>query len=373
MKKGAVHGIGLLSVGVVAVLCLASEGLAQDYVTSKACKFCHRSKHRLWRESGHAFKLNKVKKDQAPEYPFSDVPNPPDGIAWSDVSYVIGGYGWKARFMDSIGQIIIGEDVQWNLETEGWVDYHNDAAHGGPWNGPDGRQDYTCGKCHTTGYDEAAEPPLPGIVGNWAEASIGCEACHGPGGYHVPAPSPATIDGNPDSTVCGQCHTRDAQNRIEVSGGLIRHHEQYDEFLHSPHAGELECATCHDPHKTAKYGAEGAIRRRCQDCHDQTVQVSVMQGLDCVDCHMPFAVKSAVSHGKKVWLRGDIRSHIWEIKPTKKKASRKMFYEEDGKTFAKGFLTLDFACLTCHDGTQAKKLKLSQGLARFAKLIHPKK
>jgi hypothetical protein len=28
-----------------------------------------------------------------------------------------------------------------------------------------------------------------------------------------------------------------------------------------------------------------------------------------------------------------------------------MFYQEDGKTFAKGFLTLNFVCLGCHDGS----------------------
>lgn len=355
---------------MVTVLCLTTMAWGQQYVGSDVCGLCHRKEYKHWRESGHAYKLNKVVGAEAPVYPFSEVPQPPKGLGWDQITYVIGGYGWKARFMDKKGRIIIGKNVQWNLETQKWGDYHNDEAHGGPWDGPNGRQDYTCGKCHTTGYDPDAASPLPGIVGNWAEDSIGCEACHGPGGDHVPDQTSATIDAHPGADVCGGCHTRDAKHRIEVSSGLIRHHEQYDEYLHSPHAGILNCVTCHNPHKTAKHAAEGAITLDCQSCHTQQVQFEAMQHLDCTDCHMPRAVKSAVSHGKKVWLRGDIRSHIWEVKPTKKKAKRKMFYEEDGKTFAKGFLTLDFSCLTCHDGKQASKMKLSKNLAGFAKAVH---
>ena len=360
----------VMIVGLALCVRLASEATAGGYVGSQTCGLCHQKEYGLWTKSGHAFKLNKVQGGKPPEYPFSEVPSPPDGVSWGEVSYVIGGYGWKARFMDENGQIIIGKGVQWNLETQEWVDYHNDEGHGGPWDGPDGRQDYDCGRCHTTGYKPRGESPLPGIVGRWKEDGIGCEACHGPGRDHAVLPGPDNIDGHPDSAVCGQCHTRDAKNRIEVSGGLIRHHEQYDEYLHSPHAHIMRCSACHDSHKTAKHGAEGAITVRCQDCHTQTVQSPPMQHLDCVDCHMPYAAKSAVSHGNKVWLRGDVRSHIWKIKPTKKKASRKMFYEEDGKTFAKGFLTLDFSCLTCHDGEQASKKKLSKAFAAFAKFIH---
>jgi len=60
-------------------------------------------------QTGHPYKLNKVENGQPPEYPFSEVPQPPEGYTWDDVAYVIGGYGWKARFIDHDGFIITGD------------------------------------------------------------------------------------------------------------------------------------------------------------------------------------------------------------------------------------------------------------------------
>ncbi len=63
-------------------------------------------------------------------------------------------------------------------------------------------------------------------------------------------------------------------------------------------------------------------------------------GVTCVDCHMPAAMKSAVSVSK---VKGDVKSHLFRIN-TDAEAS---MFSEDGTT-AKGFLTVDFACLSCH-------------------------
>ena len=57
-----------------------------------------------------------------PEFPAegdrAGVPNPPDGIDWEEVSYVIAGYTKKARFIDLDGFIYItgtnGLATQWN-------------------------------------------------------------------------------------------------------------------------------------------------------------------------------------------------------------------------------------------------------------------
>ena len=60
--------------------------------------------------SGHPWKLNKVVDGQPPEYPFTEVPEPPEGVTWDDVAYVIGGYNWKARFIGQDGFIITGDE-----------------------------------------------------------------------------------------------------------------------------------------------------------------------------------------------------------------------------------------------------------------------
>ncbi|NNG46403.1 MAG: hypothetical protein HKM86_04705, partial [Deltaproteobacteria bacterium] len=65
-----------------------------------------------------------------------------------------------------------------------------------------------------------------------------------------------------------------------------------------------------------------------------------------VECHMPKASKSAIRVASYV---GDVRTHIFKIN-TDPKANMFKTVEEKGKksTFAKGFVTLDFACFSCH-------------------------
>ena len=70
------------------------------FVGSEACQICHEDIYATFVKTGHPYKLNKVVDGQPPKYPFSKVPNPPAGYTWDDIAYVIGGYGWKARFID---------------------------------------------------------------------------------------------------------------------------------------------------------------------------------------------------------------------------------------------------------------------------------
>jgi len=88
------------------------EGAAvgADYVTSKVCASCHSDISDAVNMSGHAYKLNPVVNGQPPEYPFTEVLNPPEGYTWDDITYVIGGFNWKARFIDKNGYIITGAD-----------------------------------------------------------------------------------------------------------------------------------------------------------------------------------------------------------------------------------------------------------------------
>jgi len=38
------------------------------------------------------------------------VTTPPEGYTWDDITYVIGGYNWKARFIGTEGYIITGDE-----------------------------------------------------------------------------------------------------------------------------------------------------------------------------------------------------------------------------------------------------------------------
>ncbi|RMD62368.1 hypothetical protein D6833_07040, partial [Candidatus Parcubacteria bacterium] len=335
------------------VLSLSGLLMAQTYVGSSTCQTCHSTIYDDVMKSGHPHKLKKI-EGAAPTYPegtSEGVPAPPTGFTWNDITYVIGGYGWKARFMDSEGYILTGDtERQWNLSNP-------DLGLEAHWTGYDAseapRKPYTCGACHTTGWVATGETGphqdnLPGIYGTWAEPGVTCEACHGPGSDHAAAPSTTNISKVEN---CNSCHIRGDVNQIDASGGLIKHHEQFEELLASPH-DTLSCATCHDVHKSTRYELGGFLGedQTCKTCHaDVTMKYPQMANLECVDCHMPKTVKSAVAInidyvGGSV-LKGDIKSHIFSITTD----TTWDFLTTDGKfvnvdTAGKAHQTLENAC-----------------------------
>ena len=80
-----------------------SNQLAVEYLGTSGCAGCHQEIASSFLKTGHPYKLNKVENGKRPIYPFSTVPSPPSGYSWSDITYVIGGYGWKARFIGQDG------------------------------------------------------------------------------------------------------------------------------------------------------------------------------------------------------------------------------------------------------------------------------
>ena len=246
-----------------------------QYAGKDSCKECHTGEYDEFIKSGHAYKLNKVVDGKPPKYPFTEVTELPKGITWNDVTYVIGGYNWKARFVGKDGYIITGpagdSDYlnQYNFANPvvgtdaGWAKYH-----------PGEKRAYNCGSCHTTGYNpdpETHQDGLPGIVGTWAEPGITCERCHGPGSLHVANPYSARLEVNRDAEACGECHIRGSSEAVNASGGFIRHHEQYEELFQSKHV-TLDCNICHDPHlgviQLRKAGKQ-TTRTQCVNCHFQ--------------------------------------------------------------------------------------------------------
>ena len=76
------------------------------FIGSDACAECHQEIYDVFMQSGHPYKLNAVVNGEPPQYPFTEISDPPEGYTWDDISYVIGGYNWKARFIDQNGYII---------------------------------------------------------------------------------------------------------------------------------------------------------------------------------------------------------------------------------------------------------------------------
>ncbi len=337
--------------GMLAVIQFSERG----YVTSAGCVDCHAGAYTdVFDFSGHPYKLNKVVDGVPPTYPNSVVPSPPDGVLWSDVSYVIGGYGWKARFIGTEafnqGYIITpaAGANQWNLLPETWTDYH-----------PGEVKPYDCGSCHTTGWQSLDEnggvhqDGLTGFEGTFEEQGVTCEQCHGVGVDHVATQSSddITVDISPE--LCGSCHNRglDPIDLIPASGGFIKHHEQYNEWANSGahFAGAADCYACHDSHLGTLYDNGGFITT-CETCHaDKADNNNHLTAIDCVTCHMPKASKSAVPATDNTIYEGDIQTHIFKINPAA--VGMDEFFTADGSAVVDDPIgvTLDFVCYQCHN------------------------
>jgi len=350
MKRGLKFSVATI------LLLFAGMLFSAEYVGSDACYKCHAQQYNNHKTSGHPYKLQKAKDAMKWPHPL------PVGYEWDDISYVIGGVNKKTRYINKTGYIITaakdGSDLktQYNLETGTWSYYHKGE-----------KKPYDCGRCHTTGYSkEGHQDGLEGLIGTWAAPGIQCEACHGPASDHVKTGNKKKIVIDRSNESCGQCHVRGAKDKIPASKGFIRHHEQLNEILASPHKN-VTCITCHNPHKRAAF----SIKNTCEDCHSSQARAfsnSTMQqvGLECIDCHMPKAAKSAVA---KAQFEGDIRSHIFRISTN---PTETMFYQEkvNGKntTYAKGVLTLGFACLNCHKNKDLKwAAAKAQGIHSYGK------
>ena len=356
----------------LSILLLPGIVVAQDFQGSDYCISCHIPSHvenyRDWSASGHPYKLMKGEEAKHRPIPL------PLGTIWDDISYVIGGYKWKSRYIDTDGYIItVTEDEggnaidggnQYNYLTGEWVDYH-----AGEVNKP-----YDCGTCHTTNWVTNENPEdtagnqdgLPGMWGTFDAGGIHCEQCHGNNGGEGHMTGPDRIDDSAEA--CGICHYRgsapgDEVNTIPASGGFVKHHEQYNEHLAGPHGG-MKCVTCHNPHKRGEF----SIVRECSACHPSKVESFEAShsmagyGVSCEDCHMPYATKSANQLGP---FEGDLQTHIFYIDTD---ADANMF-TEDGSLVVlddegKAAVTLDFACKRCHETAEMAEL------GRHAKNFH---
>ncbi len=342
-----------------------------EYVGSATCSGCHEDVYKKFMLSGHPYKLNKVVDGKPPEYPYSEVPNPPEGYTWDDVTYVIGGFGWKARFIDKNGYIITGDEnatTQYNFANEevgkdaGWVAYH--AGQEKP---------YTCGTCHTTGYKpEGNQDGLEGLVGTWAEPGIQCERCHGPGSNHASDPYGFALKIDRTAQLCGECHIRGSVDEIDAKGGFTKHHEQAEELYASKHFA-IGCVACHDPHASALYADEElnpdkGIWNDCQDCHfnaaaNQKSETMTAVGVTCEDCHMAPMAKSA--WGNLDIFTGDISSHLFGINVDPNAPQ----FSEDGSV-TMPYITIAYACQRCHIEGGGASARSVEELAAFAADYH---
>jgi hypothetical protein len=314
-------------------------------------------------KTGHPWNQNKVVDGTPPAYPFSAIVDPPAGYTWNDISYVIGGYNWKALFMDKNGYIITDAPGksgsvdylnQWNLANTllntaaGWASYKPGTE----------KLANDCGTCHSTGYStfssDAHQDNLPGIVGTWKEPGVQCEACHGPGSLHASNPQGIRMSVDRSSQACLNCHTRDSA--IAIKNGFIDHTELFGDLPAGKHTA-LACIDCHDPHTGVVQQIQAkqpATRTTCVNCHWQQAKyqknpVHLGMQVACVECHMPRMIVNATGDPAK--FIGDVRTHRMVIDPTQIEQFITVT-AADGTQQQQALpqIGLNFACRHCHGG-----------------------
>lgn len=326
------------------------------YVGSTACVSCHRTEAGEWRQSQHRQAMQAaVSQTVLGDFDnthfsnagvtstffkhdgkyFVRTDNRKGQLANFQVKYTFGVYplqqylielsdgrlqalsiAWDARRPEQGGQrwfhLYAGEQVS-----------HDDELH---WTHPSQNWNFMCADCHSTAVQKNYDTLTNRFKTRWAELSVGCEACHGPGSAHqqwalAKRSGKSTRDSltkgltvalderrqvswrlNPSTgyaarsqprkderevEVCAQCHSRRAQiaDGYEPGRRLVdyyipalltrplyhadgqQHDEVYDwgSFQQSRmFASGVTCSDCHNPHSGETREQGNAV---CTSCH----------------------------------------------------------------------------------------------------------
>ena len=390
-----------------------SDGLF--YVGTKVCLSCHENKMSFL-ETGHNFKLTKVKDGQAPSYPFTSIEGGLGYIhgaenslgtpkSFEDVSYVIGGYRRRAMFLDKDGFIITGDGARLNLVEEGEEYGPSSVLSYAVGDGPDSHPFAYCGRCHTTGWKDYTseegddrnlhrQDNLKGMGGTFSQTGIQCEACHGAGSAHARAATKTNITkvatgrtsedlrgddmGYGIAMACGECHSKDGERLYptytssynakfggDSLGGRTKEYPlgarlTADAILGiDPDTGlavgqkkDFKCTTCHDPHMST--------HNRDQPGHENALIK------DCTDCHyMKFAeaIDGGGSEGHEFEAtctdcHMPSQYHLFKINISSA-SDNPEHYSADGK-YLKPWLTAKMSCQGCHDDFDEVAVKMRQ-------------
>ncbi len=370
------------------------------YLGSATCQSCHAGIGEDFAHHGHGYMLQAV-EGLPPMYP-AEAPDagiaaPPPGYTWEDIAYAIGGYRKAAAFTDLAGALltdgsgnplIYDQHIPANGVAAGYRGLT--AAEVGTTG-----YDHTCFRCHTTGPLSLTENGgqrqgnRPEIGGTWAFDGVGCESCHGPGGFHVPNPSASNIQMDPDADSCARCHAG-ADNdpaTVEAANGYILGGQQTSEVDASPHAS-FTCTICHNTHVSIDAPDGAGLRNTCTDCHAGMtmalhggrvyVQDDYVEPLSCQSCHMPYATRYA-SNADAAFTApvagrvGDTRSHLMWIDSSPQ--DYHAMFTPDGSGLAlqvdgHAAVTLDFVCQRCHHAQGNAFVLRLEAISSLAERIH---
>jgi predicted CXXCH cytochrome family protein len=366
--------------------------LREKFVGSQACAPCHRDAVAAYARSHHAVALVEPKPDTLlAKFAGTSFSTPLGGVTRfvdKNGDYAVttaDGAGRSATFriayaagVDPLQQYVLATE-RGKLQTLGvsW-DSRAAAAGGERWfhvYGPRGvaprdelyftrpsqNWNHVCADCHSTFVERRYDLAGDRFDTRWAELTVGCEACHGPGADHVRAardaekrgakvggalavalragapwtplatgsPAPRRQDGV-EVEVCAPCHSRreplaegflagdallDAFEPELLRPGLYHADGQVEgevyewgSFLQSKmYASGVRCSDCHEPHAGTLRAEGNALCSRCHstarfDDASHSHHTGEKAPL-CVDCHMPRATFMQIDERRDHSLR----------------------------------------------------------------------
>ena len=346
-----------------------------DYVGTEACAGCHAAITELYRQHPMGQSMDTIPPQRSIEDPaapqvFSDrereyvveergdvvlhheAVHGPDGEALYDqamaVRFAIGsGTRGRSYLIDHDG-LLFQSPIGWFTGTRRYgisPGYEHDRTLRFERSIGDG-----CLHCHAGLVEHDGDRSDRYSRSVFAEASIGCERCHGPGGGHVatmtalPAGAkaddlrivnPVDLEPSRREAVCNQCHLGGEATIPRFGRGFydFRPGDFLDDtrlvFVHDEKSravsgekpvsqveqmrqsgcwegtgGAIGCVSCHDPHAKPKPEEMDAFyRTKCNACHaDKPCSLpSAEQGAppangSCIRCHMPSQALREVAH-----------------------------------------------------------------------------
>jgi predicted CXXCH cytochrome family protein len=334
------------------------------YVDDRACAGCHRSEYQRWSGSHHAKAMQRaddstvlgdfnnarfvhrgtVSRFFKREGKFFVNTEGPDGKAADfAIEYTFGVEPLQQYLVALPGGRLQALTTAWDIRRRRWfsLDPPRKIVPGNPrhWTGRYQNWNLMCAECHVTNFRKGYAAATDAYESAWDGPSVGCQACHGPGGTHVERATSGVT--GPDTQLpvsfrrgsarlevdsCARCHSRrvrladderpgrpllDEWSPEVLRAGLYQPDGQqqgevyeYGSFLQSGmYARGVRCSDCHEPHA-------GKLRRDgnalCTGCHgptpDRRFPGLIAREYDspvhhfhtanssagrCVSCHMP--------------------------------------------------------------------------------------
>ena len=346
------------------------ERAREGFVGSAACANCHRAQSDAYRDSHHAKALVTPTPEVAKARfegshfssklggstafsvrdgaPFVTTPTPGGKSATFPISYVSGVWPLEQYVVATERGKLQSLGVVWDSRSaaEGGAKWFHVYGAGGiapsdplffsssaqNWN-------HVCADCHSTWVERRYDPVKDSFDTRWAELSVGCEACHGPGAEHVRtaksghaqpfaarlkrsepwlpsktgSPTPRTQDGV-EVEVCAACHSRRTPlkeaflagdpfldsfqpdllrpGRYHADGQVEGEVYEWGSFLQSRmYRSGVRCSDCHEPHSSKPYATGNALCVRCHESSRFDVELHSHHAAGkaplCIDCHMP--------------------------------------------------------------------------------------